>query len=141
MKGQTAKIFIRLFFTLLFAAPAAAQTTRPAEFHIPFDFVIRGRSFPAGTYTVARLDYSKPEVLIMRNSDGRARRIFFTQRIEAGDYNEGASLVFNIVGDEHLLSQVWGVGERSGRQLPEVSSTSEKGGKPVAVIVMGSLTK
>jgi hypothetical protein len=142
MRRQHAKVFITIcFLILLVAAPATAQAIKLTEFQIPFSFIIDGRSLPAGTYTIERLDQSKSETLIMKNSAGRTMRIFFTQRVEAEDYKEVALLVFNRYGDEHIFSQIWGTGERSGRQLLDRSSKDYRSGKPVAVLVKGALAK
>ena len=142
MKRQPAKVFVALYFlVLLLHTSASAQVMRPTQFHIPFNFIIQGESLPAGKYTIERLDKTKPEILIMKNSDGRTRRIFLTQRVDARDYKEVALLVFNRFGDDHILSQVWGAGERSGRELPGSSSKNNRSGKPIAVLVKGALVK
>ena len=101
MRGRPVKIIMICFLILTTAASAIVQATRPTELDIPFDFVIQGRSFPAGKYTVERFDKSRPEILIMRDSEGCRMRIFLTQRVEGEDYKDQQQRIDKLRSQDH----------------------------------------
>ena len=107
---------------LFLAASAFAQAARATEFVIPFDFVIQGRSFPAGKYTIGRFDNSKPDLLIIKGSEPRKMGIFFMQPVESMHYQANPLLIFRSYGNKRVLYQVWGGGERFGWQILDDTS-------------------
>lgn len=104
---------------LIIAVPARAQMPgAPIRVSIPFDFIIRGRTLPAGTYEVMRLPDTQ-EVLEIRNiKDKRDHSAFETEPFQAHRIANRNELVFNRYGDSYFLSEVVTAGEQIGREMP-----------------------
>lgn len=104
---------------LIIVVPARAQMPgAPIRVSIPFDFIIRGRTLPAGPYEVMRLSDS-PEVLEIRNvKDRREHSAFETDAFQANQIPKRNELVFNRYGDSYFLSEVVTAGEEVGRSMP-----------------------
>ena len=116
------KLFIVMtivgLLALSLAITAQAQLPGiPIRASIPFGFIVRGVSLPAGDYEVARLN-DDPAGLVMRNVDDKHEHVVFTTESMDGPgiarYN---ALVFNRYGDEYFLSAVVTAGEQTGREL------------------------
>jgi hypothetical protein len=88
----------------------------PLHAMIPFDFIVRGKSFPAGKYEVRRTNDS-PETLEIQNVKTRETAMFNTDPVEARKTPGNAKLVFHRYGDDYFLSQVWTPGDDTGREL------------------------
>ena len=77
---------------------------------IPFDFIVRGKTVPAGTYTVSQVSLRRPDVLVIQGLDGRSHGVVDTQltltkqgwNAFPGEYD--AKLVFNRYGNQYFLS-------------------------------------
>jgi hypothetical protein len=83
---------------------------------IPFDFMVRGRFLPAGTYEVKRVN-DAPEGLVIQNEATHQTAIFETGPVEARRTPDRAKLVFHRYGDDYFLAQVWTPGDDTGRML------------------------
>jgi hypothetical protein len=83
---------------------------------IPFDFMVRGKSLPAGKYEVRRVNDS-PETLMIQNVRTRQTAMFETDPLEARKTPSQGKIVFHRYGDDYFLSQVWTPGEDTGREL------------------------
>ena len=104
------------FTALLLATTAHAQQTN-VKASIPFDFVVANQAYPAGEYTVKSL-----------SENGIAIRIDNTQESDKGvalssachrlQLFDGTKLVFQRLGDNYFLYQVWTEGSASGREFP-----------------------
>ena len=103
---------------LMIAVPAYAQmpgTTMRAT--IPFDFIVKGKTLPAGNYEIRRVSDS-PEGLIIRNvNDKRDHVIFETESVDTRNMPNRDEIVFLRYGDSYFLSEVL-TGEETGRALP-----------------------
>ena len=102
---------------LLTAAPTHAQlpgTTERAV--IPFDFIVRGRTLPAGTYTIRRINDSS-EALEIENFRLNSHIMFETEPFESRSAPERSELVFHRYGDTYFLRQVRTAGEEEGLAL------------------------
>ena len=83
---------------------------------IPFDFTVRGRLLPAGTYELRRVN-DEPETLMIQNVKTRRTAMFETDPVEAHKTPGHAKLVFHRYGDDYFLSQVWTSGDDTGREI------------------------
>jgi hypothetical protein len=96
-----------------------------AESHIqadvPFSFVVGNSTLPAGTYEVRRLDDANPNLLEISSPTERRSVIFNTENAQTrdGQVMNTTELVFDRVGDQYFLSQVWEDGSISGNELPK----------------------
>lgn len=118
MKKQALRTFAMAGLVLILTAvTVCAQSERSGVLNIPFDFIVQGKTLPAGEYTIEpnRRDYDK--VWLVRSKDGRASVLFTTTRVQSRETQEGAKLIFNRYGDQYFLSQIWTAGANSGREL------------------------
>ena len=84
---------------------------------IPFDFTVRGKTLPAGDYTLTRIG-DEPTDLLMRNvRDKREHVIFETEPKDARRIPRRNVLVFNKYGESYFLEEVVTAGEETGREV------------------------
>ena len=116
------KLFIVMAIGSLLAlslvATAQAQMPGiPIRASIPFDFMVRGRSFSAGDYWIERVS-DDPSGLVLRNIHNKHEHIVFeTESMERSREPRHNVLVFNRYGDEYFLSEIVTAGEQDGREL------------------------
>jgi len=104
-----------LLVALLVAAclPGVAQTHQ-VRLNIPFDFMVKGKTLPAGHYIVRQgnLDDS-----VWTIEGDRGSAIFLTNPVESTPkVAHGPSLVFLRAGDQYALLRIWDGGQ-AGREL------------------------
>lgn len=109
-----------LFICLTTFAPgiANAQGRDRIEVHIPFSFVLRERTLPAGKYVVERTDPGRPNILTLRSVDTSVVRVVLAQRVEKNNPSAASSLIFIKRQGKLYLFQVWSVGSMNGAQVP-----------------------
>lgn len=84
---------------------------------IPFDFSVRGKTLPAGEYEIRRLG-DEPGGLMISSVNRRGERaVFETEPVEPKNMSSRGELVFNRYGDSYFLSEVFGGGGETGREL------------------------
>ena len=73
-----------LFVCLTTIAPgiANAQGRDRIEVHIPFSFILKERTLPAGKYVVERTDPSRPNILTLTNINKGIVRVMLMERVE-----------------------------------------------------------
>jgi hypothetical protein len=118
MKKIFTAIGATAFLALTIAAPARAQlpgTTMRA--YIPFDFIVNGRTLPAGDYEVRRITEA-PEGLIIRDLNNRHdHAIFETESVQQNRLPRHDQMLFNRYGDSYFLSEVISGGLETARKL------------------------
>jgi len=118
MKKQ---LFTLLALGLLFAtASAYAQTALQAN--VPFNFIVAGKTLPAGEYTIRSLDTIQ-KVLVIRGSD--QSQMVMANSCASANPSETSKLVFHRYGDRYFLSQIWTAGNSSGAEFPQSSHEAE----------------
>ncbi len=115
MKKHALKSFsILSLIAMLAAAPASAQTAYTMVITIPFDFIVRSKTLPAGKYLVNRVGVS--DVLLIRSEDSSAVELIGNNTMPAGhgSHQDRGGLDFNRYGDMYFLSviRMAGIGER-----------------------------
>ena len=105
---------LSLLLALLVAAcvPGVAQTQQ-LRLNIPFDFMVKGKTLPAGHY-ILRRGTIDDDVWTIESGHGSA--IFLTNPVESSNVAHGLSLVFLRAGDQYALLQIWDEGH-AGREL------------------------
>lgn len=118
MKKLFSVMVIGVLLTLSIAATAQAQLPGTAiRASIPFDFIVRGRTLPAGNYEITRIN-DEPIGLLIRNVDHkRDKAMFETEPVYVNRASRKDVLVFHRYGDEYFLSEVFTTGEDTGREL------------------------
>ena len=112
----TTILFICL--TTFRAGIANAQGRDRIEVQIPFSFVLRERTLPAGKYVVERTDPGRPNMLTLKNVDESVVRVILAQRVEKNNPSAASSLVFINRQGKLYLFQVWSFGSMNGAQVP-----------------------
>jgi hypothetical protein len=92
------------------------------EADVPHAFSVKGKTLPAGKYTVKRLDDTQPNVLEIRSADGRTAVVFEAESVQANQIPSNAELVFDKVGDQYFLSKIWTTDSDIGYQLPKTKA-------------------
>ena len=105
-------------------ASARAQTLNEYSIvaDIPFSFVVRDTALPAGKYTVKRVDDTETHLLEIRSNKGRIAVVFEAQNAQANQIPRDAELVFDQVGDQYFLTQIWTSASEFGYQLPKTKA-------------------
>jgi hypothetical protein len=121
-----------LFLALLVAAglPVAAQTE--LRFNVPFDFVVAGKTLPAGHYTLVQT-FSDQNTWSMLGEQGSATVL--TNALDSKKAGHEVSLVFLRQGAQLTLAEIWS-SEHYGHDVlrPNIKQTIvAQGAKYVAV--------
>jgi len=117
MKTRAIAVSIVLGLFLL-AASAPSQAQQPLRVKIPFAFVADNTTLPAGEYMVQPATDGSPALILQRiDGLGNAAAIVLTHSVETNKLKSDSCLVFRVYGEGYFLSEMWTVGNRSGRQL------------------------
>ena len=120
MKRKFLSVMVTCFLVTLGAAAKANAQLPGTAIHasIPFDFIVSGKTLPAGTYEIRRITDS-PDSLIIRNvTINHDLATFLTDPVQARARMNHGELIFNRYGDTYFLSRIWDGGEPTGRELP-----------------------
>ena len=124
MMSNLGKLFLTLCLLTVgggVVANAQMDTDMPIQANVPFAFAVGNNKLPAGKYEIRKLDDNAPNVLELRSVNGRSRVVFETEDAQTRGGEKPASkteLVFDKVGDQYFLSQVWVAGSWFGSELP-----------------------
>ena len=113
---QRAIAFSGLLVLLTFSS-AFGQSDRQTIIHIPFNFSVGEKSFPAGEYAIERNRNNSDTVWVIRHKDNIGSAILLTRPVRANDVVEHTRLVFNRYDDLYFLSEFWIPGSNTGREL------------------------
>jgi hypothetical protein len=92
------------------------------EADVPFAFIVGKNTFPAGKYTLKRADDTNPGVLEIRNDKGRGTIFFEAETAQANEYPRQTNLVFEKIGDQYFLSEIWASDTNFGYRLPKTNA-------------------
>ena len=125
---------------LLLAAPALAQTAA-MKVDVPFDFIVNGKTLPAGEYRVDAMPTSSGTIAI-RSTEQSAKIVALTNSCESLEAADTSKLVFHRYGNQYFLAQVWSLGNSEGRELPrsraerEIASNNQPAPQLVAIAAL-----
>ncbi len=135
--------FILMFGVLLMLAVSSvqAQTSNVQMADIPFEFSVGSKTFPAGRYSITRLNpQSDKAALAIKSMDGSLSKIILTTPVQANRAQAAARLIFTRHEDQYFLSEVWTPAGSTGLELPKSQSertlarkTVDKTGARVAI--------
>ena len=106
---------------------------------IPFNFTVDNQQLPAGDYTVSESELNPQSVIWLQSVDGQHVAVVHTHQTFMVTPSANAELVFQHSGSEYFLSQIWTLGQTSGRELvlreraKEMSKNSSPGDDAVAL--------
>ena len=118
----------KLFLTLCLlavgggvVANAQIDTDNPIQANVPFAFAIGNTTLPAGKYEIRKIEDNSPSVLEVRSVNGRTKVVFETEdaQTRADQAASKTELVFDKVGDQYFLSQIWVAGSLVGIEMPK----------------------
>jgi hypothetical protein len=127
-RGDRFEMISKLFLSLCLIVGLSAVMATNAQIesdatiytNIPHSFIVRDTTLPAGEYMLKVADdYNDLNVLEIRSRQGHMAVIFETETVEANRAPGRSELVFNKIGDNYFLSQVFLRGDASGNELPK----------------------
>ena len=102
---------------LVAVVPAQAQLPGvPIRVTIPFDFIVRGKTLPAGKYEIKRIG-DEPDGLMIYNIANHKHALFESEPVETARTPKRGEVVFHEYGDTYFLAEIWTGGEQTGREL------------------------
>jgi hypothetical protein len=103
------KYFVRILTTFLgFAAlalTAKAQVPDQIVINIPYEFVVAGKTLPAGTYRVNRATELNERQLVLSSFENRAALVILAGAIDGAVANK-PGFTFEEIGGQHFLSKI-----------------------------------
>jgi len=100
-------------------ATSFAQSARRTVVQIPFDFVVGGKTLPAGRYRVAPIGSNAYATWEVRSTSRDAGAIAMTTAIGGGSAQNESRLVFRKEGGTYFLAEVWTTADRAGHALKQ----------------------
>jgi hypothetical protein len=117
MKSIQRAIALSGLLVLLTFSAAFGQSDRQTIIHIPFNFTVGEKTFPAGQYVIERNRKDSDTVWVIRQKDDVGKALLLTRSVRANDVVEETRLVFNRYDDLYFLSEFWTAGSQTGREL------------------------
>ena len=114
MKNLRAVLFA--LTVLLLATAAQAQTTN-VNASIPFDFVVGDHVYSAGEYSVRSMTQDGVAIRV-DNADESEKGVTLSHACQKAQPAAQTILVFERLGDNYFLHQIWTEGNSSGREFP-----------------------
>jgi hypothetical protein len=133
---------ILLALTVLLLATAAQAQTTDVKASIPFAFVVGNHSYPAGDYTVKSMSQNSGAIRI-DNADESEKGITLSSACEKPRPATQTTLVFQRLGNNYFLYQIWTEGNALGREFPKSKTQvqlAKNDSKPELVIVAANIS-
>jgi hypothetical protein len=133
---------ILLAVTVLLLATAPQAQTTNVKAAIPFDFVVDDHAYPAGEYTVKSPSQGSAAIRI-DNADESEKGVILSNACSKARPAVGTTLVFQRLGDNYFLHQVWTEGNSVGRQFrvsKKEVQLAKNFSKPELVIVAANIS-
>jgi hypothetical protein len=133
---------ILLALTVLLLATAAQAQTTNVKASIPFGFVVGDHAYSAGEYTVKSMAIDGVAIRI-DNADESEKGITLSNPSNSGRPATGTKLVFQRLGNNYFLYQIWTEGNSLGREFPMSKAEvkiAKNYSKPELVIVAANIS-
>ena len=123
----------------MLAAPVSAQAIA-LQASVPFDFVVAGRTMPAGDYMLST-SFDRGLLHIRSLGKGGNPVLATTIAADGPSGRDRVFLTFNRYGGDYFLARIWDGPGAAGRAIPMSSIEREKAksasiGKPEVVMVL-----
>ena len=105
MRKHCLHILIALIGVAGLGMAARGQVSDQIQVNIPYEFVVAGKTLPAGTYRVNRLGGTDEETLVLSSLDSRARVMVLSTTVESTQADK-PEVSFEQVGGQHFLSKI-----------------------------------
>ena len=117
---------------LLTFSSALGQSDRQTIIHIPFNFSVGEKAFPAGKYIIERNRKDSDTVWVIRRKDNVGKALLLTRPVRANETQQNTRLVFNKYDDLYFLAGFWTAGDQTGREI-QISDREKALDKALAV--------
>ena len=117
MKHMKKAFALSGLFVLLTFASALGQSDRQTIIHIPFNFSVGEKAFPAGKYIIERNRKDSDTVLVIKRKDNVGKAMLLTRPVRANETQQETRLVFRQYGDLYFLAEFWTAGDQTGREI------------------------
>lgn len=105
MRKQYLRILIALIGFAGLGMTTKGQGLDQVVVNIPYEFVVAGKTLPAGTYRVTRVSMTNPRALILNSLETRASAYILATQVENSHTNK-PEVSFEQVGGEYALSKI-----------------------------------
>jgi hypothetical protein len=116
MKRQMLSL-VGVLALLLVGASAYAQNIK-VKATVPFDFIVNGKTLPAGEYTIASFGSVDGRTLMVRSGDLDKQMLVRANSSESLKVSDKTKLVFHRYDQRYFLSEIWVAGNDRGHQIP-----------------------
>ena len=117
MKHVKKAIALSGLLVLLTFASALGQSDRQTIIHIPFNFSVGEKAFPAGKYVIERNRKESDTVWVIKRKDNVGKAMLLTRPVRANETQQETRLVFRQYGDLYFLAEFWTAGDQTGREI------------------------
>jgi hypothetical protein len=117
MKHVKKALALSGLLVLLTFTAALGQSDRQTIIHIPFNFSVGEKAFPAGKYVIGRVWKDKDSVWVIQRKDNVGKAMLLTRPVRANETQQETRLVFHRYGDLYFLSTIWTAGDTTGREI------------------------
>lgn len=105
MQKQYLRILLALVCFAGLGVTAKAQIRREIAVTLPFEFVVSGKTLPAGTYTVSRFSNDRFDGLVLSSYENRVSVFVHPIEVESARADK-PNVTFERVGESHFLSKI-----------------------------------
>jgi hypothetical protein len=131
MRKQYLRFLIALIGVAGLGVAAKGQDVDQVLVKIPYEFVVGGKTLPAGTYKVDRLAGLNERELVLSNPDNQTSTLIIPTVMESSSANK-ASVSFEQVGGQLFLSKITSADHTftipvSGSAILEAAAKSHSG--------------
>ena len=106
MKTHCMRILSAFFGLAALAVAAKGQTPDQLVVNIPYEFVVAGKTLPAGTYKVNRVSANDEWALAITSFENHAAVLVLSSEVSDRTDAEQPSVSFRQVGEQHLLTKI-----------------------------------
>src|SRR6185369_3234161 len=112
MKKQLIKFFANLFCIAALAGIGSAKSAERTRFEVPFDFTVNDQPFPSGQYFVERLSAANPGIVVLKQSDGKAKAALLVQPTSNLPFGNRLKLSFKFQDGNYVLVAILAVSNK-----------------------------
>jgi len=133
--------FVLAAASLLLTSGAQAQGLH-VRANVPFDFAVGNKLYTAGSYDIQGTAQGN-ESVILKAEGGRGEGISMSHACSSAKPAANTVLVFERMGGEYYLAQIWRAGSDTGTELPKPTREMRlaRGGKTEEVVIAANLVK
>jgi hypothetical protein len=106
MRKHCVRILSAFFVLAAAALTVKGQAADQIVVKIPYEFVVAGKTLPAGTYRVNRVSDHDEMALAISSFENRVAVVVLPSSVADKTVAEQSSVSFEQVGEQHLLSKI-----------------------------------